>query len=298
MNIVIFGAGAIGSLFGSLLSKNNNVTLISRKPHVDAIRKNGLTIEDKTKLNVEVGAEESVDKITYQTDLFILTVKSYDTETAIKEARSIIGDKTIVLSIQNGLDNIDKIKKFVNSRNIIVGVTTHGAFFSKPGLIRHTGIGKTIIGELNGKKTDRLKNIQSIFNNSDIKTTISIDIFKAIWIKTIINSSINPLTSIFNCKNGYLLENPVLEKIVEKICRESTNIANANGIDILYSAIIKKTKEVIVDTGENFSSMLQSIQKGKKTEIDSINGKLVELGKKCGIELSMNEILVYSVKLM
>jgi len=296
MNIVIFGAGAIGSLFGSLLSKQNNVTLISRKPHVDAIRRNGLTIEDKTKLNVKVGAEESIDKIRTQTDLLILTVKSYDTETAIKEAMSIISDITIVLSLQNGLDNIDKIKKFVYGKNIIAGVTTHGAFFSKPGLIRHTGIGKTKLGELNGDKTERLLNIKSIFNESGIKTTISTDIFKEIWIKTIVNSSINPPTSIFNCKNGYLLENPVLEKIVEKICKESMNIANAYGISLSYSAMIRKTKEVILDTAENFSSMLQSIQKGKKTEIDSINGKLVELGKKFGIEPLLNEILVYSVK--
>jgi len=281
MNIVIFGAGAIGSLFGSLLSKQNNVTLISRKPHVDAIRRNGLTIEDKTKLNVKVGAEESIDKIRTQTDLLILTVKSYDTETAIKEAMSIISDITIVLSLQNGLDNIDKIKKFVYGKNIIAGVTTHGAFFSKPGLIRHTGIGKTKLGELNGDKTERLLNIKSIFNESGIKTTISTDIFKEIWIKTIINSSINPLTSIFNCKNGYLLENPVLKKIVEKICRESTNIANANDISLSYFSMIKKTKEVIVDTTENYSSMLQSIQKSKKTEIDSINAiKSMQLKKK------------------
>jgi 2-dehydropantoate 2-reductase len=296
MNIVIFGAGAIGSLFGSLLSRNNNVILISRKPHVRAIRKNGLTIEDKTKLNVEIDAEESIDKIKTHTDLFILTVKSYDTENAIKEAGGIIDDNTIVLSVQNGLDNIDKIKKFVDSKNIIACVTTHGAFFEKPGLIKHTGIGKTIIGELNGDKSERLSELQSIFNNSDIKTTISSDIFKELWIKTIVNSSINPLTSIFNCKNGYLLENPVLEKIVEKVCKESTDIANANGISLSYFSMIKKTKEVINGTAENFSSMLQSIQKGKKTEINSINGKLVELGKKCGIEPTLNEILIYSVK--
>jgi len=139
MNIVILGAGAIGSLFGALLSKKNNVLLIGRMSHVNAIRKNGLTINGKTQLNVKISAEDSVDAVSFSVDLLIVTVKSYDTESAIDQAKQIIHNKTVVLSLQNGLDNITAIEHVVDRRQIIVGVTTHGAFFSKPGCIKHTG---------------------------------------------------------------------------------------------------------------------------------------------------------------
>jgi len=138
MNIVIMGAGAIGSLFGALLSKKNNVMLIGRTSHVKAIRKNGLNIEDKTQLNVKIPAEDSIDKVTLSPDILILTVKSFDTRSAINQAMKIIDDDTIILTLQNGLDNIDTIEKVVDSKQIIAGITTHGAFFSKPGVIWHT----------------------------------------------------------------------------------------------------------------------------------------------------------------
>ncbi len=296
MKIVVLGAGAIGSLFGGLLSKKNDVTLVSRKTHVQTIKKNGLKITGKTKLKVNIVALDSISKIGFSPDLLILTVKSYDTEAAIKEAKSIIGNKTVVLSLQNGLDNIEKICKTVDERNVVAGITTHGVFFSKPGVIKHTGIGETILGELNGKKTERIKQISDIFRSSGIETKISTDIFREIWIKAVVNSSINPLTTFFQCKNGYLLKNPILERIVEKICEESTRIANSAGIYISYDDTIKKTKEVIRVTSENYSSMLQSIKKDGRTEIESINGKLVGLGKKNNVETLLNEALIYSIK--
>jgi len=296
MNILILGAGAIGSLFGALLSKKNNVLLVGRTPHVHAIKENGLKIKGRTNLTVKIPAEDSIDKVTTSPDLLILTVKSYDTEPAIKQAKKIINDDAMILSLQNGLDNTAKIEKIVNRKNIVAGVTTHGVFFSRSGVIKHTGKGKTILGELDGKKSERLKHITSVFNEANIETTISTDIIKEIWTKAIINSSINPLTTFLQCKNGYLLENLLLENIVEKICMESTMIANKEGIRLSYQDIYKKTREVIQNTSENYSSMLQSFKRGKKTEIESINGRIVDIGRKHGIEPLMNEILVYLVK--
>jgi 2-dehydropantoate 2-reductase len=295
MNIVIFGAGAIGSLFGAILSKKNNVLLVGRKDHVSKIKKSGLVIDGKTRLNVKIDAKHSVNDIDFSPDLLILTVKSYDTESAIIQACEIINKNTAVLSIQNGLDNIDKLKNFAGSNRIIAGVTTHGALFSKPGVVTHTGEGSTILGELSGRKTKRIEEITNIFNSAGIASTISNNILREIWIKTIVNSCVNPLTTFFQCKNGYLLENPILEKLVEKICLESTNIAQAERIDISYDEMIKKTKIVIKNTAENQSSMLQSFKKGKITEIDSINGKLIEIAKKHKTVSTMNDILLNSV---
>jgi len=298
MNIVVLGAGAIGSLFGALLSKKNNVTLIGRPPHVNAIRKGSLKIEGKTQFNKKVPATHSVDDIKNLPDLLIITVKSYDTKVAIKKARKIMGRNTTILSFQNGLDNIDKIGKIVDRKQTIAGVTTHGSIFPEPGFIRHTGKGKTALGELDGRKTERIGNIVNIFNEAGIETTISKNIVKEMWAKAIVNSSINPLTTIFQCKNGYLLKNLILEKIVEKVCEESTSIANAEGIKLSFDDMVQSTREVIKDTSENYSSMLQSFQKGKKTEIESINGKLIDIGKLRDADTSMNSVLVYLVNVI
>ncbi len=208
----------------------------------------------------------------------------------------IIDSHTVILSLQNGLANVDKIEKVVDKKQIIAGITNQGVYFSRPGSVRHTGKGITIVGELNRNKTNRIKNIADLFNEVGIVTIVSEDIIKEIWLKGVINSSINPLTTIFQCKNGYLLKNPILEKIVENICRESTNIAKINGINISYNQTIQKTKDVIKNTSENYSSMLQSFKKGKNTEIDSINGKIADIGRTYAIDTSMNEMMIYLVQ--
>ncbi len=293
MNIVVLGAGAIGSLFGGLLSQKNTVVLVGRTPHITAIRKSGLTITGKTPMTVHVSAEDSIDNVHMQPDVLIIAVKSYDTEEAIQEAKSLITNKTIVISLQNGLDNIEKIKKTVDVKNILGGVTTHGAVLVKPGLVHHTGIGQTILGELTGENTNRIVDLVSLFNEAGIETIKTTNFLRELWIKTIINSSINPLTALFFCKNGYLLENPLLENVMNQICKESTAVAISEKIAVTYEEMAEKTKEVVRMTAENYSSMLQSVQRETKTEIDSINGTILQMGKKHGVDVSLNEILVY-----
>ena len=295
MNIVIFGAGAIGSLFGGILAKNNNVYLISRKNHVNQIRKKGLIIKGKTNLNIKVTAYEKIEDISFSPDLIIISVKSYDTEIAVYEIKKIIGKNTFVISLQNGLDNIEKIEKIVDKKKLFVCVTTHGSVFSKPGLIIHTGIGKTKIGSIVKNLFDENRFID-MFNKSGIITVPSDDIMRDIWVKGVVNSCINPLTCFFKCKNGYILKNPILEKIMEKVCYESVIIANACGFNLIYEDILNFTKEVISDTSENYSSMLQSIYKRCKTEIDSINGYIAKTGKNYDLDVTLNEVIVCIIK--
>ena len=296
MKIIIFGAGAIGSFFGAKLAKFNEVILIGRKKHVEAIKKNGLTIEGKTKLHVEVYSETDISKVRTKPDLIILTVKSYDTLEAVTELSTLINYDTLLLSMQNGLGNIDLIKIKIDIKHVLAGVTTHGVVFSKPGTITHTGLGQTIIGELDGKNTNRIKDIKKELIRSGIHTDISSNIIRDIWVKTIINSSINPLTVFCRQKNRYLLENPIIEKCVERICIESTKIAKAYGFRLSNKSMLEKTKDVIKNTADNYSSMLQSINSGRKTEIDAINGKLAEIGNSYGINTPLNDALIYFVK--
>lgn len=264
MKILIVGAGAIGSLFGAFLSQENNVILLGRSPHINAIEQKGLRISGKTTMHCQIPAVDSVKKISVIPDIILLTVKSYDTDRAMRQVRHLIHDDTVVVSLQNGLDNIEKIERIIEKQQILAGVTTHGVIFSKPGEIIHTGKGHILLGELTRTHSQRLDSIVHLFNATGIETKASDDIIRELWVKAIINSSINPITAFFQCKNGYLLQNAILEKIVERVCEESTNIASKAGIAVNSTEMIHRTKEVIRETAANYSSMAQSIQQGKK----------------------------------
>jgi 2-dehydropantoate 2-reductase len=292
MNIVVFGAGAIGSLFGGLLAKENTVVLVGRTPHIRSIQQKGLRIHGKTHQTIQVSAVENPKDITILPDVVLLTVKSYDTKEACRHIQQLIQDQTMVVSLQNGLDNIEKIGQVIEQQHLLAGVTTHGVLFQEPGVITHTGRGTTMLGELNGCSSERLQSLIQVFNQAGILTHLSTDIKGEIWRKAIVNSSINPLTAFFGCKNGYLLENLVLEKIMEATCIESCTIASLEGIRVSEAEMIRKTKEVVLETAQNSSSMLQSIQQGKETEIDSINGALMRKGKEKNLDVSLNQILV------
>ncbi|MEF8880163.1 MAG: ketopantoate reductase family protein, partial [Candidatus Thermoplasmatota archaeon] len=285
MNIVVFGAGAIGSLFGAFLSKENNVILVGRPDHVEAVNQNGLKVKGKTSFNVEIEAVTSIDQIDFTPDVVLLTVKSYDTEEASSEITKLLkNNDAVVLSLQNGLDNIEKIQKYVENDRILAGVTTYGSFFSSPGVVEHTGTGDTLLGELNNESSKRLKKIVKTFNKSGIKTFSSENIQRDIWKKAIVNACINPITGFFECRNGYLLENLVLKNIVKKICEENLKIVKRQGFDFSKEEIMDATFTVIKKTSDNHSSLYQSLQHGKKTEINSINGVLMCYGKKYGID--------------
>ncbi len=292
MRFIIFGAGALGSLFGALLSTRHHVLLIGRKRHIKAIEKNGLKIEGKTKGIFY--PETKWDGKKY--DLVILTTKSYDTKKAVKQIMKKFG-RIPILSLQNGLRNEEIIAEMLGEKYAIGGITSHGATFLQPGIIFHAGEGDTIIGELNGKITKRIKEIAEAFNECGIKTIISKEIKKEIWKKAIINSAINGLTSILKCKNGDILKNRYAKELLKKICIEGIEVARAEGIE-MGEEIIKKTVEVAEKTSDNISSMLQDLLKGKKTEVDEINGEIARIAKKHEINAPLNEFITYIIKAM
>lgn len=298
MNICVYGAGAIGSLFASFLSKKHAVSCIARKQQVTIVNKHGLMITGNTDFHGKIPFYESIFDLSETPDLILITVKAFDTTTAAKDIFQVISDDTNVLSIQNGLGNIEKITAIIPKSQVLAGITSHGSLFLQSGIIKHTGVGKTRIGELDGTLTKRLRFLQEMFMRSGISVDMSTNIKKDIWKKAIVNASINPLTTIFQCKNGYLLKNPILKNLLENVSKESTLIANACGFDLAPKEMIGYTNEVINDTTQNVSSMLQSILQKKKTELYEINGILLEEGKKRDCEVSLNEMITHIIPLM
>ncbi len=297
MRILVFGAGALGGFLSGLLSQKYDVTLYGREEKIIPIQKSGLKI---TGINDCVAHPKILfkpeDLGKKEFDLIILAVKSYDTNSAMDIIKKYASQTSILLSLQNGLDNEVKIAEAVGEKRTLGGVTSHGLTYVGPAHVNHAGIGETIIGEMDGQGTDRIKEIAGALSSVGIETRISSNIGSEIWSKGIVNAAINPLTALTRLTNGYLLRIPILTNLLEDTCSECIKVAEAAKIDLLGCDVIEKTKNVAKLTSENRSSMLQDIERGRRTEIDSINGAIVEVGKEHGVKTPVNSFLVALVK--
>lgn len=302
MKIAIIGAGAMGCLYGAKLSasEENQVFLLDVwEKHVEVIHTVGLQMEEDGKLiNYHKLKAYTTDKSVGVVDLAIVFVKSTLTREAVESNRNVFGPNTLALTLQNGLGNIDLISQVLGEKNVIAGTTAHGATMLGPGKMRHAGSGKTFIGELDGRVTDRIVRIGEIFNLVGLDTEISKNISGLVWDKLLVNVGINALTGITKLKNGVLVENEEIRELLEKAVIEGTEVAVAKGIQLGFDDPVKHTKDVCISTAANQSSMLQDILNKKKTEIDMINGAVVREGKIMGIETPVNLVLTNLIKFL
>ena len=223
-------------------------------------------------------------------------MKSYDTKEAIIHAKSLVGDNTRVLTLQNGIGNIEIIGEVVGADRVIGGVTNEGATLLDIGHIRHAGRGETVIGRIDGKIPVELRAIREIFNKVGFETRISRDIKGLLWSKLIINVGINALTAVTRLNNGRLIEFEGTRKILRDAVTEATKIAKRKRIKLIYDDPLAKVEAVCEATATNVSSMLQDVLRKKRTEIDFINGVIVRQGQELSIPVQVNSILVDLVK--
>jgi 2-dehydropantoate 2-reductase len=300
MKIAVIGAGAMGCLYGGKLSaiESNQVYLLDVwKEHVDTINEKGLWMEEKGERLHYPRVKASLDpKEVGPVDLAIVFVKSTMTEKAVMESSALFGPATWILTLQNGLGNIEKIGEIAGLDNVLGGTTAHGAYMKGPGEICHAGFGKTIIGEINGEETPRIRELHELLGNADLETEISRNILGLIWDKLIVNVGINPLTAITSLTNGELLQHPELLNIMERAVAEAVSVAEAKGIRLSYDDPFAHVKQVCHGTSANKSSMLQDILNHRKTEIDRINGAVWLEGDSSKVETPVNQVLTELVR--
>jgi 2-dehydropantoate 2-reductase len=287
--IFVLGAGAIGSVYGALLSQRNDVTLIGNRTHVDAVNSKGLSISGDINRVFHLKADTEIHE-TLENMLIILTTKAYDSARAIKEVKKFLKNDTVILIVQNGLENEKIISSIVGRKvEILRGITTMAAEFFEPGKIRFWR-GETIIG-----RSEVAERIAEILNECMLETSLSDDISKEIWNKLVANCVINPLTALFQVRNHEITAES-LKTVRYEIIRECINVGKAEGITFPADLEEKIDKEISNYT--NFSSMYQDIIKSKRTEIDFLNGKIVELGRKHHIPTTVNETVVCLIKFL
>ncbi|MFH1540966.1 MAG: 2-dehydropantoate 2-reductase [Elusimicrobiota bacterium] len=299
MKIAIIGSGAMGTLFAGLLSKSaNDIYLLTKNKKAEkTIKKNGIKISGITKITISHSNPKL--KITSnpieisQPDLIIIFVKSYDTVFAVASIKKMMCKNTTVLTIQNGLGNYEILSKFLNKKRIISGTTSESSTFIKQGKVIHTGSGETII-EKSGKNIS--KQIADIFNACGIKTILSDKIISVKWSKLVLNCAINPVAAISNVKNGEIIKRKNLFETAVESGKEVVLVAKKLKIKILFDDVAKKIEEICSATSENTNSMLADILSKKKTEIDFLNGTVVNIAKKLKIPVPVNKSLFEIIK--
>jgi len=302
MRIVIVGPGAMGCLFGAFLAKfGEDIYLLDRRDkRAEYINKNGIKVEGISgEFKIAVKATSNPSDIG-ECALVIICVKSYDTEAAIKSIKSIIKKDTLVLTLQNGVGNVEAISKIAGEEKTIGGVTSHGATLLGDGHIRHAGKGETVIGmaglKIKSQASKKLDEIAKVFERAGFQTKLAENIENLIWSKLVINIGINALTAITRLNNGRLIEFAGTEAILEEAVREAIYVADAKGIKLIFDDPVKKVKDVANATGGNVSSMLQDVLKKRKTEIDYMNGAIVREAGLLKIDVPVNRMLTNLVK--
>jgi len=298
----MLGAGALGSTIGGTLAMGgNDVHFVDMwQEHVDLINKDGLHMtNEKEDWYVRVDARTTADTIG-EADLVIVLVKSFATKQAVEQLKqtNVIGKNTLVMSLQNGLGNEETIASVIGSENVISGKTYVGGRLIQAGYISAGVQGKwTYIGELNGEITDRIQTVCNVFNDAGLLCEVSDNIKGLIWDKLLINVAAGALCGITRLPYGPLYEEDYIKDVAVAAIQEGIQVAKAAGVvlkseDPQYPWVA--ASEGLPGTFK--TSILQSLELKRPTEIDFINGSIVEWGKKYGIATPVNQTLVACVK--
>lgn len=300
MKICVLGAGSLGCAIGGVLTEaGNDVWLINRNAKlVDVLNNSGLMLRDGgVDRTVRVQAATSAHSVGV-VDLVIVLVKSFDTATAMTAAMALLGPKTHVLSLQNGVGHEEILAELVGRERVIGGKTYAGG--SQLG-VAHISIGtrgkETIIGELNGGVSERTTQIAALFTAAGLQTTVSINIMQTIWEKLLVNVSTGALCAITGLPYGKLYAVPEVEATALAAVAEAMAVAKASGVALTTTDPRQPWLKAAAGLPPEFkTSMLQSLEKGSVTEIDYINGAVVRQGQKYGIPTPVNQTLVACIK--
>jgi 2-dehydropantoate 2-reductase len=300
MRTAILGAGAMGSVIGSFLANAGaDVVLVDiSKPIVEAITSDGLLVVDRAGNEKAVRVAATTDVSTLGlVELLIVFVKCYHTEAAVTSALPVLDENSIVLSLQNGWGNAARISSIVGAERILVGVSYHSATVLGPGRVRHGGEGPTFLGELDGKASERANRVASFLSAAGLCVEASSEVLKEIWSKLALNVVTLPTSVLARITADRLLKNAEMQDLMRELLREVVAVAAAQQIrldfDKRWADIVALLERLAPNTK---GSMFQDIENKRRTEIDVINGAIVEAGERFAISTPYNRAMLKLVK--
>ena len=291
MHIAVIGAGAVGCYYGGLLLRAGyEVTFIGRQKHVDAINADGLLLDTKT-FKGHLPAKAATDTSALGSpDLVLVCVKSADTEAAGRSLAGCLRPQTTMLSLQNGVDNAERLAA-VTGHAVIPVVVYVGSEMAGPGHVRHHGGGDLAIGPSPASEA-----LAQTFEAAGIHTTIADDIAVTLWSKLVINCAFNALSAVADISYGPMLEVDGARDVVASAVREAIAVARASGV-ALPEDLIAQILKIPANMPQQKSSTAQDLARGKPSEIDFLNGHVVRKGAELGVPTPTNQALQVMVKL-
>ena len=299
MEICVLGAGSLGSVIGGSLARSGHgVTLVTRnRAHVEAVRSNGLRlVDDRRSVAVDLSASTTTAGVA-RPDLMIVLVKSFDTTAAVESAQDLIRAGTVVLTLQNGVGCEELIGDVIGLDRVIAGRTFVGGRLVSPGVVEFGVTGRrTTLGELDGTPTDRLRRVASVFEGAGLAVDISTDIVAMMWEKLFVNVATGAWSALTGLPYGELSVHPEVERMAVATVAEAISVAHGLGIEV-----------TTIDPGEPWrraweglpagfkASMLQSVEKGSRTEVDVMHGAVSAGGRRAGVATPINDTLLAAV---
>lgn len=298
MKVAIVGTGAIGGFYGGKLAKaGHDVFFIARGENLTALKSLGLTVKScdgDFLVSAQYGETGEFFGIA---DLVVVCIKSFDTENTLELYKSNVGPETKILSLQNGVDNEMIISDRYGDGAVIGGVAFIGSYMGAPGVVCHTSFGHITIGDFSDATSGKTKTIANAFNKAGVACKTTQNIKRTLYAKMVWNVGFNALTAICDSTARTLVESHHMRKIVESAMLEWVRVANKAGVD-LTDDMAAKNIEVTLKGGEVISSMLHDMRSGSRMEIESINGKVVELAAKHNIPAPVNVTLTGIISFM
>lgn len=286
LHVMVMGAGAVGGYFGGKLSQLPGVhlSMVARGEHLDAILKNGLHVESiDGSFTVNAPASDSPAELP-SPDLILFTVKTFDTEGAIRQIRPVASPKTIILTLQNGLENRLMLEEAFDNEQLMLGVCRIGARISEPGHISHTDPASVIVGTNKQTASDHTETICSLFRRAKLKCRVADDITREIWKKFSWNAIFNMLTAAENCTVEAFYGKGEPYPGIDRLADEILKTAKAEGVDLRRNDLNKMINRSSA-LGGFITSTLHDRREGKALEYDAFTGALLRLGDKHGLEL-------------
>ncbi len=295
MNIVVVGAGGVGGFFGGKLAKAGfNVTFVVRGKTLEAIKNNGLQIKSFHG-DFVVHPDVTDDfKDLKNPDLIILGVKSWQIEPIAKELKAVITKDTMVLPLQNGADNTDRLRNILPHENVLAGLCKIVSKIEAPGVINHFAFEPEIVfGEYNSELTSRINKVKAAFDKAEFKSTVSENIQLDIWKKFLFITTISGIGAITRAVYGDIREDDDLRQIMYQTANEIVAVANAKGIGLTNNDIENTLKIIDGFHHDTTASMQRDVLTGRPSELENFNGYIVKQGKELHVLTPANSFIYH-----
>jgi 2-dehydropantoate 2-reductase len=297
VRVAVMGTGAVGGYFGArLAAASNDVAFIARGPHLAAMRQQGLTLESpQGNLHIRDALFTDDPSQVGAVDLVLFCVKSYGTDATAANLASLIGDRTIILSLQNGVDNADKIAQRWGHQRTLAGVVYIGSQLLQPGKIKHSSGGRIVFGELDGQVHETTQAVERLLSSARISCEVSRAIRNIQWRKLLWNAPFCAISCLTHSNVKEIVESDSLTKLALDCMAEVREAAKAQAID-LDPALFDETLNFSKSLGDFKPSMLQDLEAGKPLEYEAFNGIVVELLGRTGKEAPTNQVFYGALK--